>query len=85
MTEWALTLPFPDELLDVVVQRVVDRVAEHAAGSPWMTRAQAAEYLSVPVSRLEKDRTVPFHRWEGRVLYNRHELDAYMLSLGQDG
>ncbi len=43
-----------------------------------MTRAEAADYLRVPLSRLEKDRTVPTHRWDGRVLYARHELDAWL-------
>jgi hypothetical protein len=44
-----------------------------------MTRAQAAEYLSLPVSRLEKDRCIPCHRDARRVLYHRGELDEYFL------
>jgi hypothetical protein len=35
----------------------------------------------VPLSRLEKDRTLPSHRWGGRVLYHRQELDEYVLGL----
>jgi hypothetical protein len=46
-----------------------------------LTRAQAAAYLNVPTSRLEKDRTVPAHRWDGRILYNRAELDAWLTEL----
>ncbi len=43
---------------------------EGAGSSPWLDRkATPAAYLGVSVSRLEKDRTVPAHRWEGRVLY----------------
>ena len=52
--------------------------AELAETSPWLTRQQAADYLSVPVSRLEKDRSVPAHRWDGRVMYHRGELDTWL-------
>lgn len=68
------------------VERIAERAAElvlqqQAEQSPWLTRAQAAAYLSVPVSRLEKDRTVPCRRWEGRVMYHRGELDQWADSL----
>jgi hypothetical protein len=79
-----LVLSLPAEALE--------QIAEHAAGlvlaqlgnveSPWLTRKQAADYLSVPISRLEKDKRVPGHRWHGRVLYHRDELDAFVRSLG---
>jgi hypothetical protein len=74
-----LHLTIPDELLEHIVVQVTEKVrAELAAASPWMTRAEAAGYLRVPLSRLEKDRTVPSHRWDGRVLYNRAELDEWV-------
>jgi len=47
-----------------------------------MRRAQAAKYLGVPVSRLEKDRRMPSDRWEGRVMYHRGELDEDLLGFG---
>lgn len=76
-----LHLTIPDELVAEIVAQVTEKLkAELAASSPWMTRGEAAAYLRVPVSRLEKDRTVPSHRWEGRVLYSRHELDAWIAS-----
>jgi hypothetical protein len=74
-----LYLALTDELLDEIVVQVIERVKLHmAAASPWMTRAEAADYLHVPISRLEKDRTVPSHRWDGRILYSRPELDAWI-------
>jgi hypothetical protein len=70
-----------DEALDEIARRVAERMPDlNQQTSPWFTRAQAAEYLSVPVSRLEKDRSIPCRRWEGRVFYNRAELDAFMAS-----
>ena len=42
-----------------------------------MTRAQAADYLGLPLSRLEKDRRIPSHRDGRRVLYHRAELDEH--------
>jgi hypothetical protein len=69
-----------------IVEAVRDRLtSELSRSSPWMTRVQAAEYLGVPVSRLEKDKRVPCHRWEVRVMYHRGELDEYLLSFGSRG
>jgi hypothetical protein len=71
----------PDEVVEAIAARAAELVTEtltpHA--SPWMTRTEAAEYLRVPVSRLEKDKTVPCRRWDGRVLYHRAELDAWLV------
>lgn len=77
MNELRLTLP--PELVEVIAERVADLLADRQAGpSPWMTRGQAASYLGVPVSRLEKDRTVPSRKWDGRRLYHRVELDGWL-------
>jgi hypothetical protein len=64
-----------NEIIEVVAERVRGELAE---ASPWLTRPEAATYLRVPRSRLEKDRSVPAHRWEGRVLYHRGELDEWL-------
>jgi hypothetical protein len=72
-------LVIPPEVLAHFVDEVTERVRkELTETSPWMTRQAAAAYLDVPVSRLEKDRTVPCHRWDGRVLYHRPELDEWL-------
>jgi excisionase family DNA binding protein len=78
-----LTLPIPADTLEAIAQRTAEIILNHTQYQQpgWMTRQQAAEYLSVPLSRLEKDRTLPSHRWGGRVLYNRGELDEYLLGL----
>lgn len=83
MSGFALQLP--ENVLAEIAERVADMLHERQQdGSPWMTRAEAAEYLRVPLSRLEKDRTVPSRRWDGRVLYNRNELDAWLgVDLGR--
>jgi hypothetical protein len=76
-----LSLP-PDAvetIAELAARLVVDRLG--AEPSPWLTRAEAADHLRVSVSRLEKDRTVPVHRWNGRVLYNRAELDEWARGL----
>jgi len=75
----ALHLMLPPDTLEHLITEITARVqAELTATSPWMTRAEAADYLRVPISRLEKDRTVPAHRWDGRILYSRPELDKWM-------
>lgn len=78
MTE-SVSIEVPPALIDAIVDQVAQRVrAELDAASPWMTRATAAAYLDVPISRLEKDKTVPCHAWEGRRMYHRAELDEWM-------
>lgn len=74
-----LVVTLPDELLEQVARRAAELVSERQ-GSPWLTRREAAEYLRVPLSRLEKDRSVPCRRWDGRVLYHRGELDNWLLT-----
>jgi hypothetical protein len=67
-----------DQLVERVAELVLERLQEQSGASPWLTRAEAATYLRVPASRLEKDRRIPCHRWDGRVFYNRHELDEWL-------
>ena len=69
------------EAVDAIVERVADLVLQRLDGkngSPWLTRRAAADYLGLPLSRLEKDRRIPCHRDGRRVLYHRAELDEYM-------
>jgi hypothetical protein len=63
-----------------VAELVAEATAAHDNGAGWLDRKAAAAYLSVPLSRLEKARDVPSHRWDGRVLYSRDELDEWMQS-----
>ena len=77
------------ETLEAIARRAAELVlAETTAQntdqtSPWLTRREAAAYLGLPLSRLEKDRQIPCHRDRGRVLYHRDELDAHLLTLGR--
>ena len=76
-------LTLPPEAVEQVAERAAQLVLEQlgsATVSPWMTRAEAAEYLSVPVSRLEKRRDVPHVREGARILYHRNELDRWLLT-----
>jgi hypothetical protein len=87
MTSLELTLPA--ETLEAIARRAAELVLAQATAqtsdnsSPWLTRRQAAAYLGLPVSRLEKDRDIPSHRDRGRILYHRDELDAHFLTLGR--
>jgi hypothetical protein len=73
-----LALTLPPDVVEAIAERAAELVlAQIGNGSPWMDRAGAARYLSLPVSRLEKDRSIPCHREGRRVLYHRDELDAY--------
>jgi hypothetical protein len=78
-----LIVTLPPEAWDAIAGRVAELLADQ---SPWMTREEAAAYMHLPASRLEKDKTVPCHqdRPGGRVLYHRGELDAHFLALCDD-
>ena len=73
---------FGPEALEAIAEQAAELVLAKLGDtvSPWLTRAEAAEYLRVPLSRIEKDRTIPSHRWGGRRLYRRDELDAFVGS-----
>jgi excisionase family DNA binding protein len=73
----------PRELLEAIAARAAELALQRLDDqrSPWLTRRQAAAYLGLPLSRLEKDRRIPCHKDGGRVLYHRAELDAYFRAL----
>ena len=74
-----LALTLSPEALEAIAARAAQLVVEQLDNaSPWLTREAAARYLSLPVSRLEKDKAIPCHREGRRVLYHREELDTYV-------
>lgn len=76
-------LPVPAESLDVLAELVAERLHAYAqTASPWMTRREAASYLGVSVARLEKDKSVPCVRWQGRILYDARQLDDWLHGMG---
>ena len=78
-----LALTLSPDALEAIAERAAELVLEqNGNGSPWMSRERAAAYLDLPVSRLEKDKTIPCHRDNGRVLYHRDELDDHFRALG---
>jgi hypothetical protein len=83
----SVEVTLPPETLEAIARRAADlvlaRTADRSSPSPWLSRREAAAYLGLPVSRLEKDRDIPCHRDRGRVLYHRAELDAHFLTLGR--
>lgn len=76
-----LVITLAPDAVEAIAARAAELVLERLGqnGSPWLTREQAAAYLSLPVSRLEKDRRIPCHREGRRVLYHRSELDRFLL------
>ena len=72
-----IEIPGLEEAIRTIVREELERLGN---GSPWLDREAAARYLSLPVSRLEKDKTIPCHREGPRVLYHRDELDAHLSS-----
>ena len=68
------------ELAAFVDEIVARRTAELSpARSPWMTVEETAEYLRWPKKRVQNwTRAMPHRKVEGRVLFRRDELDAWL-------
>lgn len=77
------SIPLPPELLEALADQMAAKLAEHIspAAEPYRTADQAAEYMSVPKSRiyeLKEKEAITFYS-EGRtVRFRRSDLDAYM-------
>jgi hypothetical protein len=62
----ALTIALSPDVVEAIAQRAAEIVLEQLAnGSPWMTRRQAARYLSVP--KADSRRTSDFPATVGRA------------------
>ena len=86
MSEAQLTLAIPDELVEVLAERVAARVGdrlERPEASPWMDQPAAAAYLGFSRDRLYKltaAGAIPCRRQPGgqRLIFHRDELDRWL-------
>jgi excisionase family DNA binding protein len=83
-----------EQLLDLLVNRLADRVARRLhdlqpaagvaaaqAGSPWLCVRSEAVYLDWPAQRLYKLTArgeIPHYKQDGRLLFHRGELDRWL-------
>ena len=83
-----LSLTLPDELLDTLVQRVLERLntaATTPADDGYLDVIGAAEFLACPTSRiyaLVSAKRIPVHRDGSRLLFDRGELRDYVRAGG---
>jgi excisionase family DNA binding protein len=88
--------PFGDEelvrVLDALAERFARRLLElereqtQDGGSPWMAIEAAAAYLDFPRQRLYRltaSGEIPHYKQEGRLLFHRGELDAWLGRFAQ--
>jgi excisionase family DNA binding protein len=67
--------------VDERVDKLVNERLEELNQSPWMNVKEAADYLRCGTSRLYKltaADAIPHFKEEGRLLFNRHELDSWL-------
>jgi excisionase family DNA binding protein len=78
---------FVELLLDQFADRIARRLhelqpaASAETGSPWLNLNGAAAYLDWPRQRLYKLTAageIPHYKHDGRLLFNRHELDSWL-------
>jgi excisionase family DNA binding protein len=82
-----------DRLLDQLAERIATRLQERtvagpesAPASPWMNITSAAEYLDWPKQRVYKlsaSGEIPHYKHEGRLLFRRDQLDAWLTTYAQ--
>jgi excisionase family DNA binding protein len=88
MSAETLSIALPDELLDVLAERVAAKLASEAqAPEPdgFLDVAGAAEFLACPKSRiyaLVSAGRLPHHKDGSRLLFDRGELRAYVHTGG---
>jgi excisionase family DNA binding protein len=83
-------------LLDELVERVARRAlalarqegpaSEDAQPAPWMAIEKAAVYLDLPKQRLYRltaSGEIPHYKQEGRLLFHRGELDAWLARFAE--
>jgi len=84
MTSFAVTLALPDEAIAALVAELAAQLGMHEPvqhSSPWMTLTEACEHLRWPkhrVYKLTSARAIPHIKHEGRLLFNRDELDCWL-------
>jgi excisionase family DNA binding protein len=84
MTSIAVTLALSDEAIAALVAELAAQIGiqeplQHS--SPWMTLTEACEHLRWPkhrVYKLTSARAIPHVKHEGRLLFHRGELDAWL-------
>jgi len=85
-----------DQVIEAIAVRVVERLAElqlaqtetRGEQSPWMNIETAAAYLDLPKQRLYKltaANAIPHYKQDGRLLFNRGELDAWLAGFACNG
>jgi excisionase family DNA binding protein len=85
-----------ETLLDCLAERIAAELAprlaseqNHRSGdsrSPWMGIEKAATYLDWPKQRLYKlcaSGAIPHYKQEGRLLFHRGELGAWLAQFGE--
>src|SRR5262245_41013046 len=78
---YTLAVTVTGATIDAFVARIAALVAQpagSAATTPWLTVEQAADYLQTTpeaIRAMLKRGTLPCHRLERRVLFDRAELD----------
>jgi hypothetical protein len=86
-----LTVELPEELIDAIAERVLERLSdrghqEHGRAEGWLRGARAiGDYIGAPRSRvygLTSAGRIPVHRDGSALLARRDELDAGILSGG---
>ena len=88
-----------EALLELLADKVARRVLAatrsdtrpevgETGGSPWMSVATAAAYLDWPRQRLYKltaQGAIPHYKQDGRLLFNRQELDQWLSGFRASG
>jgi len=68
----------PSSDLDALAAALAERL-QLSEPSPWMTTAEAADYMRVSVRWLRQHlHQVPHSKVEGRLFFSRNELDAWL-------
>ena len=81
-----------DQLADLIAARLHQLQAGQEAGesttSPWLSASSAASYLDWPLQRVYKltaQGAIPHYKHDGRLLFNKRDLDQWLRDFRAPG
>ncbi len=72
-----------DAIVGLITVRVLEHLRSEESSPTWMTLAETSEYLRWSKHRIYKltsARAIPHIKQEGRLLFNRTELDRWLAA-----
>jgi excisionase family DNA binding protein len=82
----SVQITIPAELVEMLAEQLEERIRASGRQARWLTVSQAVDHLGLSsnsIRALIKRKRIPHYRVEGRILFDRGELDQWVRGEGQ--